>query len=72
MKIVKTLAVFVMSLGLMIGVNSCSVHVFKHDPGNQRTGGKWSKKNPNNPHHPNTTNPGHTKGKSNGKSKGPK
>lgn len=26
-------------------------------------------KNPNNPHHPNTTNPGHTKGKSKGKGK---
>ncbi|MBC5775555.1 hypothetical protein H8S95_15870 [Pontibacter sp. KCTC 32443] len=29
-------------------------------------------KNPNNPHHPNTTNPGHTKGKGKGKSKGKK
>ncbi|MER2996553.1 hypothetical protein ABS362_03295 [Pontibacter populi] len=26
-------------------------------------------KNPNNPHHPNTTNPGHTKGKGKGKGK---
>jgi hypothetical protein len=71
MKIFKTLAVFVMSMGLMIGANSCSVHLFKHDSSNQRTGGgKWSQKNTNNPHHPNTTNPGHTKSK--GKSKGPK
>ena len=69
MKILKLLAVFVMSIGLMIGANSCSIHVFKNDSNNQRTGGSYKKpKNSNNPHHPNTTNPGHTKGKS----KGPK
>jgi ABC-type oligopeptide transport system substrate-binding subunit len=55
MKIYKTLAAFLLSVSLLIGANSCTTYVFKKDskPG-------WHK-NPNNPHHPNTTNPGHTK-----------
>jgi hypothetical protein len=66
MKIFKAIATFVVCAGLMIGTNSCSVHVFKRGDGSKHG---WHK-NPNNPHHPNTTNPGHTKSPSPGKSKG--
>lgn len=72
MKILKLFSVFVVSTGLMIGVNACTVHIFKKDNGKHKG---WYK-NPNNPHHPNTTNPGHTKppgqSKSKGKGKSPK
>jgi hypothetical protein len=72
MKILKLFSALVLSTGLMIGVNSCSVHIFKKDSGKHKG---WYK-NPNNPHHPNTTNPGHTKSpkppKAKGKGKSPK
>lgn len=64
MKILKSLAILAMSTGLMIGTNSCFVHVLHNDSGsNQRTGSTSAprQKNSNNPHTPNTTNPGHTK-----------
>lgn len=67
MKIFKTFAAVILSIGLLIGVNSCTVSIFKKNNGKHKG---WHK-NPNNPHHPNTTNPGHTKdpGKSKGKHK---
>jgi hypothetical protein len=69
MKIFKIIASSILVMGLLIGANSCSVHTTN----NGKHKGWY--KNPNNPHHPNTTNPGHTKtppGQSKGKSKGPK
>lgn len=70
MKIFKSIAVLALFAGLAGGSASCVV--IKKDNGKHKG---WYK-NPNNPHHPNTTNPGHTKespapkgpGKSNGKS----
>lgn len=72
MKIFKAIAVVALCTGLMIGTNSC-LHVVHQD--NARQGGWYKQKNSNNPHHPNTTNPGHTKAPKQSKAKpkkGPK
>jgi len=59
MKTGKTIAILVVCLGLLISVPSCTVFV-KKDNGHHRG---WNK-NPNNPHHPHSTNPGKSHGKS--------
>lgn len=70
MKIFKSIAVLALFAGLAGGSASCVV--IKKDNGKHKG---WYK-NPNNPHHPNTTNPGHTKAPSgppeNSKGKGHK
>jgi len=50
-------AVMVLGAGLLLSTSSCAVYV-KGDAGQHKG---WYK-NSNNPHHPNTTNPGHSKG----------
>lgn len=65
----KTLLTFrftaiIIVMGLLMSQTSCLVF-HRKDNGNHKG---WFK-NSNNPHHPQTTNPGHTKGKSKGKSK---
>ena len=62
MKKVKLFAVVIMSAGLLLGTSSCFIAVSKDN--GQHKG--WYK-NPNNPHNPNTTNPGKAKGKGKGK-----
>lgn len=66
MKLIKPVFGLIISTGLLLGTTSCFI-VHKTDHGNHRG---WNK-NTNNPHHPNTTNPGHTgkPGKSKGKGK---
>lgn len=59
----KKLLLSLAAIGLLCGAQSCVVVTEKHDNGRHNG---WYK-NPNNPHHPNTTNPGQSKGK--GKSK---
>lgn len=56
----KTLAISVLCIGLLLNLTSCLVLVNK-DNGKHKG---WYK-NPNNPHHPNSTNPGKSKGKHN-------
>ncbi|MCD6018072.1 MAG: hypothetical protein K0S53_1193 [Bacteroidetes bacterium] len=58
MKLFRSISVLTIALCLMIGSTSCLI--FTHHGGGSPRG---SSKNSNNPHHPNTTNPGHTKGK---------
>lgn len=52
-------------IALSIGASSCVMVKTKHDNGKHKG---WYK-NPNNPHHPASTNPGQTKQKAKGKSK---
>ena len=59
-KIVKMVTVLLVSAGLMLGASSCAVFV-KGDNGQHKG---WYK-NSNNPHHPNSTNPGKSEGKHN-------
>jgi hypothetical protein len=76
MKLFKAVTAAVLSVGILIGANSCTVGIFRKGTTTTNNGKhKGWYKNPNNPHNPNTTNPGHTKsspGQSKGKSKGPK
>jgi len=53
--------VLLVSAGLMLGASSCAVFV-KGDNGQPQHKGWY--KNSNNHHHPNSTNPGHSKGNS--------
>ncbi|MFA5819022.1 MAG: hypothetical protein WC854_07060 [Bacteroidales bacterium] len=57
MKTFKTIATLLLCLVLLFGATSCVVLV-KKDNGRHKG---WYK-NPNNPHHPYSTNPGKTKG----------
>jgi len=58
MKKAKIVALVVLYLGLLISVPSCTVFA---KPGSGHHKG-WNK-NPNNPHHPHSTNPGKGHGK---------
>ena len=58
MKIIRKFAFFLLCLVLLIAGSSCVVTT-RHDNGKHKG---WYK-NSNNPHHPNSTNPGKTKGK---------
>jgi hypothetical protein len=58
MKTGRVFIVMALCLSLLFGATSCLVLV----PGNKGKHKGWTK-NSNNPHHPRTTNPGHTKGK---------
>lgn len=58
MKKVKIFMIFVLCTGLLLNATSCLVLVSKD---NGKHNGWY--KNPNNPHHPNSTNPGQSKGK---------
>ena len=61
MKSLRSIAILAFCTGLLFGATSCTVFVAEtRDQGNHRG---WYK-NPNNPHHPFTTNPGKFKGKS--------
>lgn len=60
----KNIAALFLTL-LILATSSCVIVQPKHDNGKHKG---WYK-NPNNPHHPNTTNPGHTKQKEKGKGK---
>ena len=66
MKIFKPLFTLIIISGLLLISTSCLI-IHKTEPGRHKG---WNK-NSNNPHHPNTTNPGHTgnPGKSKGKGK---
>lgn len=55
----KIITILVLCFGLLISVPSCTVFV-KKDNGQHKG---WNK-NPNNPHHPQSTNPGKAHGKS--------
>ncbi len=59
MKKYRTAIMLLACIGFMLNATSCLVFV---DDGHGKTKRGWHK-NSNNPHHPNTTNPGHTKGK---------
>lgn len=59
MKTIKTIALLLSCIGLLFSTTSCVVQHAKHDNG-KHSG--WYK-NSNNPHHPNSTNPGKAKGK---------
>ena len=62
MKILRIIAILGLCIGLLGSMTSCFVLV-------ERDSGKhpgWFK-NSNNPHHPNSTNPGHSDGKSRNK-----
>jgi len=59
MKIFRTVALLALCTGLLLSVTSCAVMV-QRDNGNHKG---WYK-NSNNPHHPYSTNPGKSKGKS--------
>jgi len=63
-KNLKTVAILAFCLGLLFSTTSCAI--FVHDNNGKHKG--WYK-NSNNPHHPNSTNPGKEKGKSEGKNK---
>jgi hypothetical protein len=53
---------FILSIAVFFLISSTSCLVFTpHHVGGGSSRGSF--KNSNNPHHPNTTNPGHTKGK---------
>lgn len=56
----KTIVIMALGLFFLVNLTSCFV-VLEKDNGKHRG---WYK-NPNNPHHPNTTNPGKSKGKHN-------
>jgi hypothetical protein len=56
MKILRAIALLILSLGLLINATSCVV-LAKKDNGNHLG---WYK-NPHNPHHPQSNNPGHNK-----------
>jgi hypothetical protein len=58
MKTIKSISILGLCLALMFGASSCIV-LLEEDNGHHKG---WYK-NTNNPHHPNTTNPGHSKGK---------
>ena len=58
MKTFRTVAIIVLCMGLLFSTTSCVVHVQK-DNGKHKG---WNK-NSNNPHNPNSTNPGKSKGK---------
>jgi len=58
MKKFRIILMMFLCLGIISGTTSCIIFL-KTDNGGKRG---WTK-NTNNPHHPNTTNPGHTKGK---------
>lgn len=60
MKKMKIIMILVLCTGLLLNATSCLVFVNK-DNGKHKG---WYK-NPNNPHHPNSTNPGKSKGKHN-------
>lgn len=64
MKIIRKIIVIILCAGLLFGYTSCAVFVVK-DNGKHKG---WYK-NSNNPHHPKSTNPGHSKGHSKGKHK---
>jgi hypothetical protein len=59
LKLFKIFTVLILCAGLIFSTSSCAVYV-KDDNGQHKG---WNK-NSNNPHHSNTTNPGHTKGNS--------
>lgn len=59
MKLFRKIAVLALSAGILFGASSCAVMVQK-DNGKHKG---WYK-NSNNPHHPYSTNPGKSKGKS--------
>jgi ABC-type oligopeptide transport system substrate-binding subunit len=59
MKTLKRITVQLLCMGLLFGATSCVVFS-KHDNGKHKG---WVK-NSNNPHHPNSTNPGKSKGNS--------
>lgn len=59
MKLAKTFIATTLCIMIMLGTTSCLVLV----PGGSGKQKGWTK-NSNNPHHPRTTNPGHTKDKS--------
>lgn len=58
MKTLKTISIMSLSVFLVINLTSCFI-VLEKENGKHKG---WYK-NPNNPHHPNTTNPGKSKGK---------
>lgn len=60
MKKIKLLIVLIFGTALIFGTSSC-VTLTPHQKGNKTHKG-WNK-NSNNPHHKNTTNPGHSKKK---------
>jgi hypothetical protein len=62
MKVLKSIAILAVSSALLFSQASCVV-VHTKDNGKHKG---W-RKNPNNPHHPNSTNPGHAKQKAKGK-----
>ena len=57
MKTLKTILTLVFCMGLLINLSSCVIHHHGKHKG-------WNK-NSNNPHHPNSTNPGKGHGKKN-------
>lgn len=57
MKIFKTISIMSLSVFLVINLTSCFI-VLEKENGKHKG---WYK-NPNNPHHPETTNPGKSKG----------
>ncbi|MES2592441.1 MAG: hypothetical protein V4608_11180 [Bacteroidota bacterium] len=61
MKIFKLILIFTLFAGFLLSITSCLV---VHDTGGGKKG--WYK-NSNNPHHPNSTNPGNGKGRGHGK-----
>jgi hypothetical protein len=65
MKTIKTIAIFSLFNLFLFNASSCIVFV-KKDNGKHKG---WTK-NPNNPHHPASTNPGKAKAKAPVKSKG--
>jgi hypothetical protein len=58
MRTIKLVALLAFTLGFLLSTTSCVV-TLKSDNGNHKG---WYK-NPNNPHHPHTTNPGKVAGK---------
>jgi len=56
MKRFKTIAILLLSLSLLYGTTSCVVRVNENHRNNGNHKGWY--KNSNNPHHPNSTNPG--------------
>jgi len=53
MKTLKTILTLIFCVGLLVNLSSCVIHTHGKHKG-------WTK-NSNNPHHPNSTNPGHGK-----------
>jgi len=60
MKTIKTVVILSLGIGLLLSTTSCVVMTPK-DNGNH----KGYYKNSNNPHHPNSTNPGNSQGHKN-------